>query len=474
VNYKKMHQTQTIAKRFKVVRSVAWLFLLASLLLLVYTYYRAEIVYHGKNDAHYFNYYLISLAGVIFWGVVLRLKDEIKLNIEILFVSMVVGVYLVEMVLNIISPGKTAALASSSHRVEAAKEAGVIFDTRSKNKVYHDLLNEGTDAVPSIRASSLVKMGGLHKEGADSLLSFGGVSNITTVGDNESGEFLLYQSDRYGFNNPDSEWDSSPTQWLLTGDSFVAGITVPTGEDISGQIRKITHQSVINLGISGNGPLLELAVLKEYAESVKPNTVLWVYFEGNDLWTDLKREKPFPLLLQYLQPGFTKNLIHRQAEIDDRLGKYIVKEDASAERLWGTRVWRLYNIRNRLKFAVKTGVDIDIEPLFTEILVNARDLTAAWGGKFVFVYLPQHTRYATGVKDHDLYRKRSEVIEVVKSLNIPVIDIHEKVFANHPDPLSLFPFRLTGHYTAEGYNEVAKAIVSGVKNGQQKLVSVEH
>ena len=52
---------------------------------------------------------------------------------------------------------------------------------------------------------------------------------------------------------------------------------------------------------------------------------------------------------------------------------------------------------------------------------------------------------------------------VVKELDIPVIDIHQEVFADHPDPLSLFPFRIAGHYNKEGYSEVAKAIIANIK-----------
>ena len=50
------------------------------------------------------------------------------------------------------------------------------------------------------------------------------------------------------------------------------------------------------------------------------------------------------------------------------------------------------------------------------------------------------------------------MLSIVNSLNIPVIDIHEEVFARHPDPLSLFPFRVHGHYNAEGYRLVSQAI----------------
>ena len=53
---------------------------------------------------------------------------------------------------------------------------------------------------------------------------------------------------------------------------------------------------------------------------------------------------------------------------------------------------------------------------------------------------------------------RNRVLSIVQRLNIPIIDIHEKVFVTHPDPLSLFPFRLNGHYTSEAYRLVAQAI----------------
>ena len=133
------------------------------------------------------------------------------------------------------------------------------------------------------------------------------------------------------------------------------------------------------------------------------------------------------------------------------------------------RVLRLFNIRSRIgidRYNPHTADDID--SLFSEILTQGRDQTAAWGGKLFFVFLPQFERYATDIENHDLYMKRGEVIEVIKSLNIPVIDIHQEVFANHPDPLSFFPFRAHAHYTPEGYSEIAKAIVSGVKDKQQR------
>ena len=63
------------------------------------------------------------------------------------------------------------------------------------------------------------------------------------------------------------------------------------GQEIAGQIRSISGNSAINLGISGNGPLLEYAALVEYGKTLTPAKVLWIYFEGNDLTSDLNLEK---------------------------------------------------------------------------------------------------------------------------------------------------------------------------------------
>ena len=46
------------------------------------------------------------------------------------------------------------------------------------------------------------------------------MSNKTTLLGNENGYVVTYKSDRYGFNNIDSEWDSSNVEFLLLGDSY--------------------------------------------------------------------------------------------------------------------------------------------------------------------------------------------------------------------------------------------------------------
>jgi lysophospholipase L1-like esterase len=400
------------------------------------------------------------MSGILFWGLVLRLREGVRANIVTLVTALVIGIYMVEGGLTFFGGFHLA-------RVSAATELGVEYDERSKLVVIEDLIAEGVDAVPTMYPSNLIGHFRVGKESVHALLPLAGISNKTTVGGNENGKRMIYLSDRYGFNNPDSEWDSGEVDWLLIGDSFTHSAAVQPGQEIAGQLRSITGNSTINLGIGGNGPLIEYAGLVEYGKALKPAQVLWVYCEGNDLKGDLQREKKSPLLMQYMQDGFSQKLINRQLEVDSTLEKYIILAQAQAQeqvRLYKTKWIRLYAIRAMLGFDFG---DTDIDPLFAEILTKAKAEVDGWKGKLYFVYLPQYERYSNKGVTHDDFRRKSEVIEVVKGLGIPVVDIHQEVFANHPDPFALFPLRLPGHYNADGYSEVAKAIEISVNKYEQ-------
>ena len=47
-----------------------------------------------------------------------------------------------------------------------------------------------------------------------------GLSKTLTVGSAESGEYIVYKSDRYGFYNPDEEWNDK-VKIVVIGDSNV-------------------------------------------------------------------------------------------------------------------------------------------------------------------------------------------------------------------------------------------------------------
>jgi hypothetical protein len=393
-------------------------------------------------------------------------------NFLLVIISTIVGLYLVEgglTYLGLDQPRTPRAIAAANLNIE--------YDERSKLDVIKELIASGIDAKPSVGPQAFLRF-------YDEFLPLGGVSKTTTVSDNENGNHMIFLSDRYGFNNPDSEWDAENIQWFLTGDSYAEGLAVSPSETIAGQIRVMTNQSSLSVGKSGNGPILELAALEEYASALKPKIVLWLYYERNDLSRNIDEEEKDKFLLRYMEDGFTQNLINRQDEVDFRINQYIsemhqrerdhiakVKEQEQS-LAYKTRWVRFYTIKKVINSYLSDNVyqrmfTFDsINPLFIESLAKAKSVVNSWGGEMYFVYLPEYGRYNQEDISHDEFRKKAEVIDVVKNLELPVIDIHQDVFLKHTDPLELFPFRQVGHYTPDGYRKVTKAILLGVKEYQ--------
>jgi hypothetical protein len=212
---------------------------------------------------------------------------------------------------------------------------------------------------------------------------------------------------------------------------------------------------------------------------VKPKVVLWFYFE-NDL-TDLDVEKRNPILMAYLQTGFTQGLVHVQKEIDQALTEFIKKEETEylarrqvsqeqgLQRTIGQLigVMQLGALRQRLGivYGRQTGeAATDFEPplpdtaLFQTILADAQGTVGAWGGKLYFVFLPEWERYGQPGTAH---RHRDPVLKITRDLHIPLIDLHP-VFEATGDPLSLFPFRRFGHYNERGNQLVAETVLTSI------------
>tara|TARA_Y100000590_G_scaffold465926_1_gene639682 strand:- start:2658 stop:4025 length:1368 start_codon:yes stop_codon:yes gene_type:complete len=434
-------------------------YLVLFIFLLSYTFYRAEFIHNGNQLPYYFKYYLIFILGVFFWLLVLFLSEKNKLIIIILASVIIFLLYFYEIV-RFYAPTILKSIPVESQLKEETKHD--IIENLKKN--------EGINAVPSIFPKALLGKN-LIDDKID-IFPLGGVSNKITVFCKEGKSFSIYKSDRYGFNNPDKEWDKEKIFWFLIGDSFVQGSCVQPGEDFASQIRFFTKESALSLGMSGNGPLIELASLIEYAVKKKPKIVLWFYFERNDL-DDLSNEKTNPIFINYLNEGFSQELYSKQEEIDKKLIKYInlakqkilgkintskkVSENFSSFK----RIIRLKIIRD--KMGLDRGLDFGVDPLLEKIIVKANNLVNTWDGKLFFVYLPDKERYSKGKIKNDSYLKRSQIINLIKKLNIPLIDIHEDFFVMQNDPISFYAERIYGHYSPEGYSKISKTIIKKVR-----------
>lgn len=346
--------------------------------------------------------------------------------------------------------------------VRTARTGG---DQRSVRDVVRDLRGEGRQAYPVLSGRTLLSAapdGVLHSriaiDGRETL-PLGGISDVLTVYCNEGGTYLIYPSDEHGFHNPTGLWSQPQLDVAAVGDSFTHGACVPSDRNMVAEIRG-RFPSTLNLGMAGNGPLSELAAIKEYLPQRRPRVVLWFYYEGNDVSKDLFIEREAALLVAYLDRNFAQGLEPRQHAIDDALTTEVEKAydntpakspPASAPDVKLRDVLLLRHLRDALGMAVGNA---DI-PLFRHVMAEADRTVSSWGGRLYFIYLPGQARYLGLGGRIAQSGLRTRVLATVRDLGIPVIDIHE-TFSDSPAPSQLFQ----GHFTPEGHHLAAEAILS--------------
>lgn len=379
-----------------------------------------------------------------------------------------------------------------------ARRAGIENDDRHPLQVVADLRHDGHDAYHAMSpvevwARSPLGVPNAMEKGFVEQLSVYPVSGIpqaTLVLCNEGGYFPFYDSDEHGFNNPLGLYDGTPVDTVLIGDSFTQGWCVDSSENIAGHLRKFNPiLRVANLGISGHGPLLEFAVLKEYARRLRPARVYWLFFEGNDLKELMLRGKN-PILTRYLyDPGFTQNLAARRDEVsvllrgvhdrmyasvadlsrsvnpnrhnmiywlkESRFASFLILRDLR-EAVYAAIVRTVSSRRSKqLVPDLERGAALGV---LEDIFRSARELVAAWGGELVVVYLPGIQTIVSDELDPQLAQYAKETKAIIERVGLPLIDL-STTFRALDDPLTVLPFQTRNHFNSEGYRIVAEKIL---------------
>jgi hypothetical protein len=342
----------------------------------------------------------------------------------------------------------------------AAAAAGVPFDSRSALHVLRDLEGDGVEAWPS-QAPFGDAMGArspdahLVREGRHLVVDGRPILPL------RPGVAM------HGFNNPPGLHRVGAARIALAGDSFGQGACVPAGANAAAVLRA-SAPATLNLGLLGAGPLAGLGIVREYAAPLRPEVVVWLFYEGNDL-TDLERERAHPLLTKYLDPSFTQGLRASADEVDQALRGWIsALRDAAEERerlrsgadrhrshlivRWG----KLQELRSRVRRALEPQQPPEYpfdESFFRLVSSRFSDDVASWGGRLLFVYLPAYERFAQPPLANP---HRERILETMESLGIPSLDLTPAF--ERDDPLGFFHFRVKSHYTEAGYRLVADEI----------------
>jgi len=197
---------------------------------------------------------------------------------------------------------------------------------------------------------------------------------------------LVYTIDANGLRNRVSIRQSK--LWAL-GDSYAMGYSTTEGLTWTDRFEELTGQSIYDVGVSGTGPGLQVQViehlLRKGTDAARPERLLWMVFEGNDLENSYAERRSLPParagVRALLDDTFIGDLLSLPSTIHERslIGRLLEGE---------------LQLRPTRAASGEDAYQIDGVPLATPVYQSAR-----WG---YCMFNPVHIEAATKGEDYVL------------------------------------------------------------------------
>ena len=310
-----------------------------------------------------------------------------------------------------------------------------------------------------------------------SILPLSGYKNSTILlCIDENNKPIFYLSDKNGFNN---KMDNTVNDFLLIGDSYVQGMCVNNKNNLNAQFKKHNYITT-NLGMAGNGPLLEYATFKEYQNEYEYQDIILFITLDNDFY-DLSNEKRNKILMKYInEENFTQKIKENELSKIEVINSYFGKK---TERIFNDFLsiyhFNLKELRNTLEKIFKKEnltnnvpnylEDNLIDLLFLQILNGFNNDAKNKNKKFYVVFngLNPDILYPNTENEKELNRiyikKKIKKLKIyLNKNNIPYYDFNEYIIKNYnkTNITTLFK-KINGqwdHYTEKGFLELTKKI----------------
>ena len=399
---------------------------------------------------------------------------------KFLIIYSILIIYSLEILLFFYIPEKQKSMVQiKKERINIAKKNNLQYDLRSPTQFYIDEKKNNKNLEPKFFYAKSFSSFKVFQEAKKNkkLIPFRGPINKNSTSCAEDLIYRIYENDKYGFKNSNKIYEKKINTFLL-GDSYAEGLCVNREEDIAGNLNS-KEINTINFGVTDTGPLVSLAILREFGEKFKPKNVVYLYFEGNDL-DDLNFEKNETNLPEYLDVNFKLDYLERYDEIFSFLDKAKVESEnrligLNKDRDLNTKkitesylehiqdIAELNNIRNIIRYSIlkkqKKIYDLD---LFFSIVNKMKFETSKWQGNFYFVYVPSWSRYFTKFTNADAKIKlKDDILKNLKLNDISVLDLTD-FFDNSKNIEQYFPLGYLGHYNARGYAKIAEIIAKNI------------
>jgi hypothetical protein len=281
-------------------------------------------------------------------------------------------------------------------------------------------------------------------------------------------DWPLLRKDRYGFSNDDTLY-SHKNLFLLVGSSFAQGSCVRQEETIQGVLTRSGYPTMTT-GIGGSGAIGALAALTEYGKYFKPKVIFWQFYDPNDITILPNRELHSSFLMNYLQDGFSQNLIHRQAEVDafwekgewgpamEDFDTQTTPKHPEARVEWEKRLDVNLPLAQKLIGADISSLrdDADVLKIYEKIFAIAKRRAAAWDGRIYLVMIPNEDIYTQNA----IPKYRRAVEDIMARLDIATIDIDQGIRqAGNPGQFFADP-KGWSHFNAAGYLLMSRQIMA--------------
>jgi hypothetical protein len=317
--------------------------------------------------------------------------------------------------------------------------------------------------------------------------------------------YYVLKMDNMGFPN-NSELDSADI--IFIGDSFAVATGIISPPGLQMKIKEATNFSIYNVGISGIGPLRQKWLLYNYGFKLRPRTVIWFFFAGNDLSDDLsiiynKKKGIYnyaQLYSNFDYPDFytwdmARQFLRRKINSRDNkkssLPGLIYKSQNKDIKIWFYPYYLRTLIRSLDDWKSDPGWEIT-KGVFKSVAKKLSEENI----KFILVYVPSKPQvYLPYVKRNDLLIHNMASFDLEKTLHISPenffqiamsnrnnLDLLMKQFAQKEGItyLSLTPdleklaksgrlgyFSADTHWNFEGQNTVFKPIINLLADEEQ-------
>ena len=457
--------------------SVNFLLLISGLSCLVIFGYGLKNIGNSGGTGVFLLFVIVPFLTGLFLLLSLKLSLTVRTNIVVMLLSAGICLYGAQIFIMVWRKDRQDVVQESAEKNDRR------FDGRTMLEMVKALRSRGLKAYPMTTGALWLKPDASGKIqsnlrlGKKPFLPLGGVSNAKIVQCNESGEWVIHNSDEHGFRNPKGIWSIPDIEIITLGDSFTFGDCVPEGENVVSRIRKV-YPKTLNLAFSGGGPLFQVAYLREYVQKLKPRIVLWFFYEGNDMW-NLHLEKRVPLLLRYFgEASFNQGLVSIQDQIDKSIDEFVAgvlkdykKPNAGLEKTL-LDVLFLRDLRTFLRLPTfswrykKNIEDLDFG-LLEKAVEKINNHIESWGGELYIIYLPSWYRQRRPDHASPVVEKiRREMGRIVSKHKIPFVDMIP-VFMAYPAPRKLVVFP-GSHYNAKGYRLVAETVLNALQKRRTK------